>query len=86
MKNAKRKILFIALMVVVILSMSGIAISAGTAINNVKDEALDIAVADAGVSRDEIFDVEIEIERKRGTKVVEIEFETVDKDYEYHIV
>lgn len=85
MKNASKKFLFIALMVVVTLSLSGIAISARTATSEVRENALNKAIEQAGVNADEIYDVEIEVERKKGVEIVEVEFEAKGKDYEYHI-
>lgn len=85
MKNASKKILFIALMVVVTLSLSGIAISARTTSGEIRQKALNTALEQAGVNADDIYDVEIEIERKKGVEIVEVEFESKGKDYEYHI-
>lgn len=81
MKNVVKKLLVIALMAVVTLTLSGVAISSA----EVREKALNTAIEQAGVNAEEIFDVEVEIEKKNGVVIIEVEFQTEGKEYEYHI-
>ena len=48
-----------------------------------KDEALMIALEDAGLSSSEIFDAEVDFERVRNQAWYEIEFESSSGEHEY---
>lgn len=50
-----------------------------------KDAALQIAIADAGVTRDQIVDVDVELERAASSSWYEVDFECGRTDYEYRI-
>ena len=50
-----------------------------------KDAALQAALADAGLTRDQVVDVDIELERERGSSWYEVDFEYGHAEYEYKI-
>ncbi|MDE7327993.1 MAG: PepSY domain-containing protein [Lachnospiraceae bacterium] len=50
-----------------------------------QDKALEIAKKDAGVSDSQIFNLEIKLDYDNGIKVYEIEFDTIEMEYEYDI-
>lgn len=50
-----------------------------------KEDALAIAKKDAGVSDDEIFNLEVKLDSEDGIRVYEIEFDTTETEYEYDI-
>ncbi len=50
-----------------------------------KDAAVNAALAHAGLTRDSIRDLEVELKNKKGQPVYEIEFETAALEYEYII-
>ena len=50
-----------------------------------KDEALAIALADAGLKKSQIHDLDIELDKERGVWEYEIDFEVGTADYEYDI-
>ena len=49
------------------------------------EKALEIALDSAGLTRSEVWDVDIELERKFGQVVFEVSFETGQYEYEYYI-
>ena len=50
-----------------------------------KDRALAIALEDAGLSRADVRDVEVDFEREYGLSFYELSFEQGFKDFEYRI-
>jgi uncharacterized membrane protein YkoI len=50
-----------------------------------RDQALDIALREAGVSKDAVYDLEAELERGFGKSVWEIDFESGNKEYSFDI-
>lgn len=50
-----------------------------------QEDALAIAKKDAGVSDDEIFNLEVKLDEEAGVRVYEIDFDTVTMEYEYDI-
>ena len=60
------------------------AISAAT-VKITKEEAVDIALKNAGFAKDQIRDLEVELDREDGSLHYDVEFEHNDKDYEYKI-
>lgn len=49
------------------------------------EEARDIALKDAGVTKDNIHELESELDRELGILVYDIEFKSGDKEYSYEI-
>lgn len=49
------------------------------------DEAIDIALKDAGLTRKEIQDLDIELDWNAGTLHYDVDFEINDRDYDYEI-
>ncbi|MCR5826144.1 MAG: PepSY domain-containing protein [Oscillospiraceae bacterium] len=49
------------------------------------EEALGIALSDAGLSQEDAADTDIDLETKAGKAWYEIEFETAQRDYHYRI-
>jgi len=50
-----------------------------------RDEALEIALSDAGLTRQEIYDLEVEPDRDKGDLHYDVDFEKDGKDYDYEI-
>lgn len=50
-----------------------------------KDRALAISLEDAGLSRADVHDVEVDFEREYGLSFYEVSFEQGFKDFEYRI-
>lgn len=50
-----------------------------------RDEAINIALREAGVSKDAVYDLEAELERGFGKSVWEIDFESGNKEYSFDI-
>lgn len=50
-----------------------------------RDEAIDIALKDAGLTREEIQDLDAELDRDDGTVHYDVDFEQNDRDYDYEI-
>lgn len=50
-----------------------------------RDAALAAALADAGLTREQVRDVETDFERDHGTSYYEVSFEYLNTDYEYAI-
>jgi uncharacterized membrane protein YkoI len=50
-----------------------------------REQAIDIALSDAGLSRDQVRELEAEKDYERGTLVYEVEFEHGRNDYSYEI-
>ncbi len=80
MKNARRSVLMIVVLAVL---LSGCVFGGPKKIG--KDAALQIAMTDAGVTRDQIRDIDIELERELRSAWYEIDFESGRADYEYRI-
>lgn len=80
MKNIRRSILFVIVLAVV---LSGCAF--GGAKRIAKNEALQIALTDAGLTKDQVVDVDIELERNLRSAWYEIDFESGRSEYEYRI-
>ncbi len=80
MKNIRRSIVFVVILAVV---LSGCAF--GGAKRIAKSEALQIALTDAGLTKDQVVDVDIELERNVRSAWYEIDFESGRSEYEYRI-
>ena len=80
MKNIRKSILFVVVLAVV---LSGCAFGGAKKIG--KDAALQIALADAALTRDQVADIDIELERNPGSAWYEIDFESGRTEYEYRI-
>lgn len=80
MKNIRRSIVFVVILAVV---LSGCAF--GGAKRIAKSEALQIALTDAGLTKDQVVDVDIELERNVRSVWYEIDFESGRSEYEYRI-
>ena len=80
MKNIRRSIVFVVILAVV---LSGCAF--GGAKRIAKSEALQIALTDAGLTKDQVVDVDIELERNVRSAWYEIDFESGRTEYEYRI-
>lgn len=50
-----------------------------------KEEAKKIALKHANVNESDVYDVEIELDQKNGTKYYDIDFETKSHEYDYDI-
>lgn len=50
-----------------------------------REEAIAIALTHAGLTREQIRELEAELDKERGVLVFEVDFETRDYDYEYEI-
>lgn len=64
-------------------SMTSMLTQSGTSIT--KEDALDIALKDAGVTKDSIRDYESELDYELGIMVYDIEFKSGDTEYSYEI-
>ncbi len=80
MNTTKRSVLLI---LVLALFLSGCAFGGKKTIG--KDAALQIAMTDAGVTRAQITDVDVELERAAGSGWYEVDFESGRTDWEYRI-
>lgn len=80
MKNIRRSIVFVVILAVV---LSGCAFGGAKKIG--KDAALQIALTDAALTRDQVADIDIELERNTGSAWYEIDFESGRTEYEYRI-
>ena len=60
------------------------AISTAT-VKITKEEAVEIALKNAGFTKDQIRDLEAELDKEDGSFHYDVEFEHNDKDYEYKI-
>lgn len=56
-----------------------------TAVSVSRDQAIDIALNAAGLSRDDVYDLEAELDRERGGTYWEIDFETREYEYSYDV-
>lgn len=50
-----------------------------------RDDAINIALKDAGLTREEIQDLDAELDRDYGTVHYDVDFEQNDRDYDYEI-
>lgn len=50
-----------------------------------RERAVEFALQAAGLTRDEVFDIDAELERERGEVIWEVDFETRDYEFSYHI-
>ena len=50
-----------------------------------RDEALSIALEDAGLKQEDILDLEIELDREGNSSHYDVDFEKDDRDYDYEI-
>ncbi len=80
MKNIRSSILLVIVLAVV---LSGCAFGGAKRIP--KNEALQIALTDAGLTKDQVVDVDIELERNLRYAWYEIDFESGSSEYEYRI-
>lgn len=80
MKGLKKIVLLI---VVLSLVLSGCAFGGGKKIG--KNAALQAALADAGLTAEQVVDIDIEWERDLGSAWYEIDFESGRTEYEYKV-
>ncbi len=68
------------------MDLEGVA-SSGNAANNYigKDKALEIALAHAKLTKDQVKEIEIELDYEYGTMIYDVEFETKEFEFEYEI-
>lgn len=62
--------------------------SSSPSLNNqfiTKEEAIDIALKDIGLTKNDVYDLEVELERKYNDDVYEVNFDYNYLDYEYYI-
>lgn len=59
--------------------------SVGEAKELARDEAIDIALKEAGVSKEDVFDLEAEIDYEKGVKVWQVDFDHGNREYSYNI-
>lgn len=50
-----------------------------------REEAVKIALADVGLEESQVYDLSIELDRKKGTAVYEVDFDTEDTEFDYTI-
>ena len=50
-----------------------------------RNEALKIALEDAGLTQDQIHDLDIDLEKENGVLYFDVDFEVENKDYDYEI-
>ncbi|MBR7133685.1 MAG: PepSY domain-containing protein [Clostridia bacterium] len=50
-----------------------------------REEALDAALKHAELKKDGVHDIDIELEKERGTTVWDVDFETPEHEYSYEI-
>lgn len=50
-----------------------------------RERAIEIALQAAVLTRDEVFDIDAELERERGDIIWEVDFETRDYEFSYHV-
>ena len=50
-----------------------------------REEAIDIALKDAGLTREQVQDLDAELDRDDGTVHYDVDFEVKDQDYDYEI-
>lgn len=50
-----------------------------------RDQAIDTALQAAGLSRNDVYDLEAELDRERGGTYWEVDFETREYEYSYEI-
>lgn len=50
-----------------------------------REQAIELALQNAGLSREQVFDLEAELDRERGNLVWEVDFDTRDYEYSYDI-
>ncbi len=68
------------------IDLEGVASSGNTAGERIGEEqALEIALAHAGLAKDAVRKIEVEMDYERGVMVYSVEFETRDFEYEYEI-
>lgn len=77
------KKIIIAVVLLCSLSLSACSVFGGSRIG--RDEALAIALQDAGVERAAAFDVDVEYEHDRYNKWYEIDFDAGNREYDYRI-
>ena len=51
-----------------------------------RDRAVEIALQTAGLARDQVFDLDAELDRERGELYWEVDFETREYEYSYDIL
>lgn len=73
----------VLLMLVLALVLSGCAFGGGKKIG--KDTALQAALTDAGLTEDQVVDIDIELERDLRSAWYEIDFECGSTEYEYKV-
>ena len=49
------------------------------------EKALDLALANAGLTREQVWDIDVELERKFGKMVFEVSFDAGQYEYEYYV-
>ena len=82
MKVSKKTVLLV-LAVVLAISVCGCALGGKKMIG--KDAALQVALEDAGLTSEEVRDVDIELDRTLTSRRYEVDFEAGRTEYEYKI-
>ena len=80
MKQLRRNI---AILTLSSLLLSGCAFGGSRRLG--RDEALQLALKDAGLTKEQVVDIDIELERGLGSAWYEIDFESGRTEYEYKI-
>ena len=83
MKVSKKTVLLLVLAVVLAIAVCGCALGGKKMIG--KDAALQAALEDAGLTSEEVRDVDIELDRTLTSRRYEVNFEAGRTEYEYRI-
>lgn len=84
-KTVKTSLIVLALLVVVGLCIGGYFIWRHNSMYIGKNEAIDIAINDAGLSRAQVYDIDAEFEKSHGQAWYDVDFNSQAMEYEYVI-
>ena len=83
-----KKMIAAVLLLTVIVSLSACGhVKAGAETETLltRDEAISLALADAQLTEEDVYDLDAELDRERGTPVWEVDFDTRELEYSYDI-
>lgn len=84
-KTVKTLILVLAVLVVIGLCIGGFFLWRHNSMYISKNEAIDIALNDAGLSRSLVYDIDAEFEKSHGRAWYDVDFQDHAMEYEYVI-
>lgn len=86
MKKAVKTTLIVLIVIIVIgLCIGGYFIWRHNSMYISKNEAIDIAINDAGLSRSLVYDIDAEFEKSHGQAWYDVDFQNHELEYEYVI-